>query len=205
MPLLHAGNAYRGARLKVRHTSTMPLLPAVIRYSPSRDSSMHWKDNRKFGLVLTPLSSSFLRTRYAHFPTLQYEVTNINNKTRILYFQFWFHNLRFLIWSQQFQVYNVTIFKTPNIDSTLRLTFVLGLSRQTNHSKPGLLEIWLTFVFCLVGAVKIRHSKCPNFRKLWYRCLFRWDMPTRYRIIESVFNDTEEKRDVYNTGHVVDY
>jgi hypothetical protein len=39
--LSQAGNAYNRARLKVRHTSTIPLSPPVIRYSPSRLSNKH--------------------------------------------------------------------------------------------------------------------------------------------------------------------
>lgn len=49
MPLLQAGNAYNGAKLNVRQTSTIPRSPAVIKYSPSRDNSMHWKRERKKG------------------------------------------------------------------------------------------------------------------------------------------------------------
>lgn len=38
-----AEKAYSRARENVRHTSTMPLSPPVIKYSPSLLSSRHWK------------------------------------------------------------------------------------------------------------------------------------------------------------------
>lgn len=43
MLLSQAGNAYRSAKLNVRQTSTIPLSPPVIKYSPSRLRSKHWK------------------------------------------------------------------------------------------------------------------------------------------------------------------
>lgn len=70
MPLLHTGNAYNGARLNVRHTSTTPRSPAVIKYSPSRDNIIHCNGDkmrvRKSKMRKIPWQMhTFLRTQGA--------------------------------------------------------------------------------------------------------------------------------------------
>lgn len=69
MPLLQTGNAYNGAKLNVRQTSTMPRSPAVMRYSPSRDNSIHCANKLSLINMFSILKKKvleLLRTKFAH-------------------------------------------------------------------------------------------------------------------------------------------